>query len=74
MGNWMDEEEFEGLEDTEQRPPKMEQVKCQYCGNIVELRNVVTLNPKTEEYEYACENCAKRLELDLYSEDASQML
>jgi DNA-directed RNA polymerase subunit RPC12/RpoP len=69
----MDEEELEGLEETEQRPPKMEQVKCQYCGNIVELRNVVTLNPKTEEYEYACENCAKRLELDLYEEGSFEI-
>jgi DNA-directed RNA polymerase subunit RPC12/RpoP len=69
----MDEEESGGLEETEQRPPKMEQVKCQYCGKIVELRNVVTLNPKTEEYEYACENCAKRLELDLYVEGPSQI-
>ena len=69
----MDEEELEGSEDTEQRPPKMEQVKCGYCGNIVELRNVVSLNPKTEEYEYACENCARRLELDLDNEDASQI-
>jgi DNA-directed RNA polymerase subunit RPC12/RpoP len=69
----MDGEEFEGLEETEQKPPKMEQVKCEYCGNIVELRNVVTLNPKTEEYEYACENCAKRLELDLYKEESSEI-
>jgi DNA-directed RNA polymerase subunit RPC12/RpoP len=69
----MDEEEFEGVEEADQKPPKMEQVKCGYCGNIVELRNIVTLNPKTEEYDYACENCARRLELDPYEEDSSQI-
>jgi DNA-directed RNA polymerase subunit RPC12/RpoP len=69
----MDDEELKGVEEEEPKPPKMEQVKCNYCGNIVELRNVVSLNPKTEEYEYACENCAKRLELDLYKEDSSQI-
>lgn len=69
----MEEEEFEDIGEAEQKPPKMEQVKCNYCGNIVELRNIVTLNPKTEEYEYACENCAKRLELDLSEEYPSHM-
>jgi DNA-directed RNA polymerase subunit RPC12/RpoP len=69
----MYEEEFEGVEEEDQKPPKMEQVKCNYCGNIVELRNIVTLNPKTEEYEYACENCARRLELDLHMGDPSLM-
>lgn len=43
----------------------MAQVKCEYCGKIVELANIVRLNPDTEEYEYACVNCARRLELDL---------
>ncbi len=52
---------------------EMRQVDCRYCGKIVELRNMVKLNPKTEEYEYACENCAKRLELDPYKEDPSQL-
>lgn len=61
----MDEEEYSEEED---QPPKMAQVKCNYCGKIVELRNTVRLNPETEEYEYACENCAKRLELDVAPE------
>lgn len=64
----MDEEDLEGSVETEQKPPKMKQVKCIYCGNIVELRNIVYLNPETEQYEYACENCAKRLELDVWAE------
>lgn len=60
----MDEEEFEGVEETEQKPPKMEQVDCKFCGKIVELRNAVSLNPETEEYEYKCPNCAAKLTLD----------
>ncbi len=52
---------------------ELKQVDCKYCGKIVELRNTVKLNPETEEYEYACENCAKRLELDPYKEDSSQI-
>ena len=58
----MDEEDFSEGGD---QPPKMAQVKCNYCGKIVELRNTVRLNPETEEYEYACESCAKRLELNV---------
>ncbi len=58
----MDEEDFSegGVQ-----PPIMAQVKCNYCGKIVELRNTVRLDPETEEYEYACQNCAKRLELNI---------
>lgn len=52
---------------------ELKQVECKYCGKIVELRNIVKLNPETEEYEYACENCAKRLELALSEEDSSQI-
>jgi len=58
----MDEEDFS---ESESQPPKMKQVKCNYCGKIVELRNTVRLNPETEEYEYACEGCARRLKLDV---------
>ena len=46
-------------------PRKMAQVKCEYCGKIVELANIVRLNPDTEQYEYACIDCARKLELDL---------
>ncbi len=52
---------------------ELKQVDCKYCWKIVELRNTVKLNLETEEYEYACENCAKRLELDPYKEDPSQI-
>lgn len=57
----MDEED--SLEEESQQP-KIAQVECEYCGKIVELRNTVRLNPETEQYEYACVNCARRLELD----------
>jgi DNA-directed RNA polymerase subunit RPC12/RpoP len=53
------------MDKEETRVRKMAQVKCEYCGRIVELANIVRLNPDTEEYEYACVNCARRLELDL---------
>ena len=52
---------------------ELKQVECKYCGKMVELRNTVKLNPETEEYEYAREHCAMRLELDSYKEDPSQI-
>ena len=58
----MDEEDST---EEESPQPKMAQVKCEYCGKIVEIRNTVRLNPETEQYEYACENCARRLELNV---------
>ncbi len=58
----MNEKDFSEMED---QPSKMKQVECAYCGRIVELRNMVRLNPETEEYEYACKGCARRLELDV---------
>jgi DNA-directed RNA polymerase subunit RPC12/RpoP len=61
----MNKEEYGGEEDSEQKLQKMKQVECEYCGKIVELANIVRLNPETERYEYACENCARKLELDV---------
>ncbi len=67
----MDEKDL-SVEDFQ--PPKMAQVKCEYCGKMVELANIVRLNPETEEYEYACINCARRLELDVgFKEDTSSI-
>ncbi len=42
---------------------EMKEVECEYCGNVIELSKAVRLNPETEEYEYACENCARRMNI-----------
>jgi DNA-directed RNA polymerase subunit RPC12/RpoP len=38
------------------------EVECKYCGSLIEMAKAVRLNPETEEYEYACVNCAIRFE------------
>ncbi|UCD92332.1 MAG: hypothetical protein JSV43_08995 [Methanobacteriota archaeon] len=40
---------------------EIKDVECKYCGNVIELSKAVRLNPETEQYEYACENCALKL-------------
>ena len=38
--------------------PVSNKIDCKYCGSVIELSRAVVLNPETEEYEYACVNCA----------------
>ena len=32
--------------------------ECKYCGGVLQLAKAVHFNPETEEFEYACVNCA----------------
>ena len=34
------------------------EAECKYCGGVLQLAKAVQLNPETEEFEYACINCA----------------
>ncbi len=38
----------------------IDEVECEFCGDIIELNKVVKLNVRTGEYKYACPNCAER--------------
>jgi hypothetical protein len=39
---------------------ELDEVECEFCGDIIKLKDAIKLNVRTGEYKYACPNCAKR--------------
>lgn len=43
---------------------EIQEVKCKYCGRIIELSKAVRLISETGKYEYACPACAEKWNIE----------